>query len=235
MNLTRRLFRPASDGSFFVNQAQLDQVLAGLNQVQERGFALGVTLGQPTAADVLLQRGVVVSSPVVAGEEGLLPALLADLDRLLDAFIAEREREGRALGAVLTDQLATIAVLTEQATAVAKERRPDARAALIAALRRVADSVPGVGEDRIAQELALLAVKGDVTEEIDRLRAHIAGAKEIHADTKPVGRRLDFLMQEFNREANTLLSKSSSAALSRVGLDLKTAIDQMREQAQSVE
>ena len=90
-------------------------------------------------------------------------------------------------------------------------------------------------EARLAQELALIAVKADVTEEIDRLRAHVGQARDLLADPKPAGRRLDFLAQEFNREANTLLSKAGSAPLSRLGLDLKAAIDQIREQVQNVE
>jgi uncharacterized protein (TIGR00255 family) len=92
-----------------------------------------------------------------------------------------------------------------------------------------------VDETRVAQELALLAVKADVTEEIDRLRAHIAAARVLLAETAPVGRKFDFLMQEFMREANTLCSKAQALALTRVGLDLKTVIDQMREQVQNVE
>ena len=87
----------------------------------------------------------------------------------------------------------------------------------------------------MAQELALIAVKSDITEEIDRLRAHVEAARELVAAKGPVGRKLDFLMQEFNREANTLCSKSQSAPLTRIGLDLKTVIDQMREQVQNVE
>jgi uncharacterized protein (TIGR00255 family) len=87
----------------------------------------------------------------------------------------------------------------------------------------------------LAQELALIAVKTDVTEEIDRLSAHVGQARALLAGGDPVGRRLDFLMQEFNREANTLCSKSQSTELTRIGLDLKTVIDQMREQVQNVE
>ena len=103
------------------------------------------------------------------------------------------------------------------------------------ALARVLANTTGVDETRLAQELALIAVKADVTEEIDRLTAHIAAARRLLADTGPVGRRFDFLTQEFNREANTLCSKAQSIALTRIGLDLKTVIDQMREQVQNVE
>lgn len=234
VNLTLRLSRPAGEGGFAVDEAQLDLVLAALNHVQERAFALGVTLGQPTAADVLSQRGVVVAAPAGDGEEGLLQALLQDLDRLLDDFVAAREAEGRALATILSDQVDAIARLTDEAADAAEARRPGVGEAFRSALRRVTEAVE-VDEGRVAQELALLAVKADVTEEIDRLRAHVAAARDLLSDPKPAGRRLDFLLQEFNREANTLLSKAGNAQLSRIGLDLKAAIDQMREQVQNVE
>jgi uncharacterized protein (TIGR00255 family) len=149
-----------------------------------------------------------LQGPRDEAREGLLPALLIDLDALLDDFVAAREGEGRALGAVLAAQVDAIARLTEEAAQAAEARRPEAESAFRTSLRRVADEVPVADEGRLAQELALLAVKADVTEEIDRLRAHVAAARDLLGDLKPAGRRLDFLAQEFNREANTLLSKA---------------------------
>jgi len=102
-------------------------------------------------------------------------------------------------------------------------------------LSRILAATDAVDATRLAQELALLAVKTDVTEELDRLTAHVAAARTHLADSAPVGRKLDFLMQEFMREANTLCSKAQSLRLTRIGLDLKTVIDQMREQVQNVE
>ncbi|TNC71952.1 YicC family protein [Rubellimicrobium roseum] len=234
VSLALRLSRSAGEGGFGIDEAQLDRVLHALEQVQQRAFALGVTLGQPTAADVLLQKGVVIAAPASA-DEGLLAALLQDLDGLLDDFVAAREGEGAALEGLLSNQIASIESLVDESQRLADARKDDSAEALRAALRRVAESVPDVDEGRLAQELALIAVKADVTEELDRLRAHVAQGRALIADPKPAGRRLDFLLQEFNREANTLLSKSGSAALTRIGLDLKAAIDQMREQVQNVE
>jgi uncharacterized protein (TIGR00255 family) len=108
------------------------------------------------------------------------------------------------------------------------------RARLNAQLQELLDAAP-VSEDRLAQEVALLAVKADVREELDRLTAHVQDARALIKDGKGVGRKLDFLAQEFNREANTLCSKSSDIALTRTGLALKAVIDQFREQAQNVE
>jgi uncharacterized protein (TIGR00255 family) len=102
-------------------------------------------------------------------------------------------------------------------------------------LARVLDNADKVDEARVAQELALLAVKADVTEEIDRLKAHVSAARDLLAKGGAVGRKLDFLMQEFNREANTLCSKAQNSDLTAIGLDLKSVIDQMREQVQNIE
>ncbi len=235
VNVTLRLDRPAREGGLAIDDAQLDRVLSALNHVQERAFALGVTLAQPNAADVLAQRGVTVAVAPEEADEGLLPALLADLDRLLDDVVAAREGEGAALARIVGGQLEAIGALVDEAEAAAAERREAAGADLREAVARVRAEVPALDEARLAQELALLAVKGDVTEEIDRLRAHVAAAQALIADPGPAGRKLDFLLQEFNREANTLMSKGGSLRLTRAGLDLKAVIDQMREQVQNVE
>ncbi|MDH3264978.1 MAG: DUF1732 domain-containing protein, partial [Paracoccaceae bacterium] len=132
-------------------------------------------------------------------------------------------------------QIARIEALTAEAAAEAEARAPAQAEAFRTALARVMENAEGADPERVAQELALLAVKADVTEEIDRLRAHIAAARALLNEGEPVGRRLDFLAQEFNREANTLASKSNYAPLTRVALELKAAIDQMREQVQNVE
>ena len=135
----------------------------------------------------------------------------------------------------VTGQLDQIASLTADAKAQAGARREEARASLAEALARVMDSIDSVDETRLTQELALIAVKNDVTEELDRLGAHVDAARLLLAEPGAVGRKFDFLMQEFMREANTLCSKAQSLALTRIGLDLKTVIDQMREQVQNVE
>ncbi|HDR29098.1 endoribonuclease YicC domain-containing protein, partial [Rhodovulum sp.] len=162
-------------------------------------------------------------------------ALLADLDRLIDDFTAMRAAEGAALEALLRDQLAQIADLVKDAARAAEARREHMAESLRANLARVLDNSEGADPDRVAQELAMIAVKSDVREELDRLSAHVEAARALLDADGPIGRKLDFLMQEFNREANTLCSKSQSTPLTRIGLDLKHVIDQMREQVQNVE
>jgi uncharacterized protein (TIGR00255 family) len=160
---------------------------------------------------------------------------MADLPPLLEAFSTARAAEGAALAAVLGAQIDLIAALTADAAIEAALRREAMGQTLRDSLDRVLANTAGLDETRLAQELALIAVKADVTEELDRLTAHIAAARALLADPGPVGRRFDFLTQEFNREANTLCSKAQSIALTRIGLDLKTVMDQMREQVQNVE
>ncbi|KQI72531.1 hypothetical protein AN191_05780 [Loktanella sp. 5RATIMAR09] len=230
-----RLQRDDATGALAVDEASLDAVLKALDLVQERAFAMGVTLGQPTAADVLAQRGVLIPAKPEDDAAALAGALIADVAPLVADFVAMRAREGAALAAVVRDQLDKIAALTDAAAVAAQARAPQVKANLTAALRRVLDDVAEVEPARVAQELALLAVKSDVTEEIDRLKAHVAAARALLDEPKPAGRKLDFLAQEFNREANTLCAKAQAAPLTAIGLDLKAVIDQMREQIQNVE
>ena len=218
-----------------VNGPALAAVLAAMAQVEQAAMAAGVTLAQPTSADVLAVRGVLDTSAAEIDTAPLRTAILADLPALLADFAAMRAAEGAALQVVITAQLDTLADLTARAKAEATARREAASGALREALARVLENAEGIDETRLAQELALIAVKNDVTEELDRLAAHIAAARALLAETGPVGRKFDFLMQEFMREANTLCSKAQSLALTRIGLDLKTVIDQMREQVQNVE
>lgn len=230
-----RLQRDEAGSGVAVDEGYLDEVLKALDLVQERAFAMGVTLGQPTAADVLTQRGVMVAAKTEDDDGALAAALIADVAPLVADFVDMRAREGAALAKVICAQLDQIAALTDAAAVAAKARAPQVKDNLTAALRRVTDDVTVIEEARVAQELALLAVKSDVTEEIDRLKAHVGAARALMAEEKPAGRKLDFLAQEFNREANTLCAKAQASALTAIGLDLKAVIDQMREQIQNVE
>jgi len=213
---------------------ELTRVLDALDAVQTRAVGMGVTLGQPTAADVLAQRGVRTHA-LPETDTSLVPALLTDLDRLIADFDTMREGEGAALAAVLAAQVDEIEALVAQAEAQLPARAEQTRAALRRALDRITAEGAPLDEDRLAQELALVAVKADVTEELDRLRAHVQAARDLLGQGGAVGRKLDFLAQEFNREANTLCSKAQDKTVTRIGLDLKAVIDQMREQTQNVE
>lgn len=189
--------------------------------------------------DGLLQvRGVLVAEDAVEeapdARAALDAALLTGLNTALDGLAAARAQEGRALMAVFDGLIATI----EAGATAARQTAAAAPSALAEKLReRIAALAPAVHLDpvRLAQEVAVLAQKADVQEELERLAAHAAEARTLVAGAEQAGRRLEFLAQELNREANTLCSKSSDLALTRIGLDLKTAIDQFREQAANAE
>jgi uncharacterized protein (TIGR00255 family) len=218
-----------------LDSAALDAVLAAMAEVEARAMAQGLTLAPANAADVLALRGVLETAPPDPDTAALGQAILADFEPVLESFVAMRADEGAALGSVLAGHLDEIARLTEAAADLLATRQEDIARQHRAALARVSEAAPETDPARIAQELAMLAVKLDVTEEIDRLRAHVGAARVLLAEGGPIGRKLDFLAQEFNREANTLCSKAQHAGLTEIGLALKTAIDQMREQVQNVE
>ncbi|MBL9061945.1 YicC/YloC family endoribonuclease [Tabrizicola sp.] len=223
------------DAGFRLNEAALGAALAALARVEAAAMDAGVTLRQPTGADVLTLRGVIDAGGQETDTTPLRVAIMTDLPGLLGDFQAMRAAEGKALAAVLTGQLDLIADLTSAAQHETAARTATQADTLREGLARVLSATDAVDPARLAQELALLALKTDVTEELDRLAAHVEAARAHVADPAPAGRKLDFLMQEFMREANTLCSKAQSLALTRIGLDLKTVIDQMREQVQNVE
>jgi len=193
----------------------------------------------PARVDGLLAlKGVIVQDEAVAldaaGRAARDAAILESLAYAFDALVKARTTEGAKLCHVMQGQVRDIANLTEEAGKLAAAQPAALRERLMTQLKDLMGSV-SVSEDRLAQEVALLAAKADVREELDRLMAHTQEARSLLNSGDGVGRKLDFLAQEFNREANTLCSKSSDVVLTRVGLALKAAIDQFREQAQNVE
>ncbi|MFO7771657.1 MAG: YicC/YloC family endoribonuclease [Roseovarius gahaiensis] len=235
VNLSLRVQSEDRTGQLTLNTATLEDILSAMAQVEARAMETGVTLAPATAADLLALRGVLDTTSAVQDTTGLRDALLQDLEPVLSSFLKMRQGEGAALAAVLSDQLEQIAALTDQAAQAANARQARMADTLRRQLARVTDHNDAVAPERVAQELAVIAVKSDVTEELDRLRAHIIAARALLEQGGPVGRKLDFLTQEFNREANTLCSKAQDSGLSAVGLELKAVIDQMREQVQNVE
>lgn len=235
VTLNLRLQSEDQGAGLALNSAQLSVVLMAMAEVETQAMDRGLSLAPANAVDLLGLRGVMEPGRAGTDSTALSAALLKDFESVLASFQSMRENEGAALSTLLTGHLDEIATLTTQAAEAAEARKPEAAEALRSALGRVMDNTDGVDPARIAQELAMLAVKADVTEEIGRLHAHVDAARDLLAKGSPIGRKLDFLSQEFNREANTLCSKSQNTALTSIGLELKTQIDQMREQVQNVE
>jgi uncharacterized protein (TIGR00255 family) len=153
----------------------------------------------------------------------------------LDALVTSRQAEGSRLAAIMTGLLDEITVLRNQSAIEAADQPAAQRARVMENLQALLREATTLPEERIAQEVALLAARSDVREELDRLGSHIQAAHALMAEAANIGRRFDFLVQEFNREANTLCSKSASVALTATGLKLKATIEQLREQVQNVE
>lgn len=219
--------------SIRINQPALAAMVEAGKQAAER-----YALPAPTLDALLAVKGVV---EVV--EAGLTPedveAITRDatggFEEALAALGTMRLAEGQALLAVLRERLEAMSALVQTAEAL-PERQSDAiRARLEEQVRSLVGAVKPLDPDRLHQEVALLATKADVREELDRLTAHVAAAHALLETGGPVGRKLDFLSQEFHREANTLCSKSNAVALTRIGLDLKLLVDQFREQIQNIE
>jgi uncharacterized protein (TIGR00255 family) len=216
-----------------LNEAALTQALA----VAER--ARGLSDLKAARLDTLLaMRGVVETAEPQESEEeqaALAHALLAGLAAALNQLVRARAAEGERLQRVIDKQLGTIEELVGRAT-TAVARQPEMLAArLKEQIARLSETGVSLEPERLHQEALLLAAKADIQEELDRLRAHVAAANELIASGEPAGRKLEFLAQEFNREANTICSKASDIEISRTGLELKSVIDQLREQVQNIE
>jgi uncharacterized protein (TIGR00255 family) len=220
---------------------------AGLT-VDAAALAAAVRIAKQVEAETGLQAarvdGLLALKGVIVAEEGETldevaraardAALLESLGLAFDKLVKARASEGAKLAALMTAQIDEVQSLTAEAGALAAVQPAAFKARLEAQLAELAGST-SVAPERLAQEVALLATKADVREELDRLAAHVQDARALIKEGRGVGRKLDFLAQEFNREANTLCSKSSDIALTRVGLKLKAVIDQFREQSQNVE
>jgi uncharacterized protein (TIGR00255 family) len=216
-----------------LNEAVLKQVLAAVDRLRA-----AAPLAPPSAEALLNVRGVleVVEAEETEAEAAeRADAMLASLDAALDGMVEARASEGGRLGAIVAQQVADIERLVEEVERSPARAPAAVRQRLKEQVGRLMDTGAGLDETRLYQEAALLAARSDVEEELKRLAAHVAAARALLEAKEPAGRRLDFLAQEFNREANTLCAKASDAETTRAGLELKAVIDQMREQVQNIE
>ena len=233
VNATLMLTRTDGQAPIRVNREALDQILALVDDLRRR-----IDAAPPRIDGLLALRGVIEQVEQQESEEDrarlddlIVASFVAGLGRLAEA----RAEEGARLSGVIVGHLDEIARLAVRAQEKAVTLPAAIEKRLTDQVRALVDQQPALPAERIAQEVALLVVKADVREEIDRLVAHVDSARGMMREGGAVGRRLDFLCQEFNREANTLCSKSPDIELTRIGLDLKTAVDQMREQVQNLE
>ena len=233
INATLTFSRRARSGEIRLNQAALDRVLAIATRVSRE---IGAEL--PRVEALLGLKGVLdVADDAESDDQrgGELAAALSGLETAIASLAAARREEGARLKSVLTQQVSEIARLTESVE-VSPARSVDAiRLRLADQVARLLETGQGLDPGRLHQEAVLLATRADVEEELKRLHAHVAAAQGLLSEGGAIGRKLDFLAQEFNREANTLTSKAADHDIARSGLALKVVIDQMREQVQNIE
>jgi uncharacterized protein (TIGR00255 family) len=216
-----------------INRDALKEILDAIEELDEE-----IDADPPTIDGILGLRGVIEAVEAEETEEeheALETDLLTDVKETFERLHGARAEEGVRLAGVLADQIGGIERLVREAQAAATSQPEKLRNRLQEQLQLLLEARPPLSEDRLTQEVAILATKADVREEIDRLLAHVAQARTLLTGSDAAGRRLDFLSQEFMREANTLCSKAEDIALTRIGLELKAIIDQFREQVQNVE
>lgn len=233
-NVTATLtVRRESEPRLAVDPAALEQALAFALDLHARLPGSPV----PRAEALLGLPGVLrpAQADETAERSGAAEAAVVGYAQALAGLARARQAEGARLRATLAALLDEIAGLHRQAAAEAADQPAAQRARVMDNLQALLREAPSLPEERIAQEVALLAARSDVREELDRLASHIDAAHALLAEAVNIGRRFDFLVQEFNREANTLCSKSASVALTATGLKLKAAIEQLREQVQNIE
>jgi len=232
-NVSLNLTRTPGLTSFRLNEALLDRVVEIAEDLRKR------TGAPPSSAEGLLRvRGVLEAEENSEDDDKRAErevAMAASFDRALVQIGVSRSEEGARLETVLLSMIDDIAALASEARSQAAAQPDAIRARVTGQLTELLAGAPALPEDRLAQEIAVMVGKADVREEIDRLDAHVGQARDLVASKEAVGRRLDFLSQELNREANTLCSKAQDLALTRTGLALKAGIEQFREQIQNIE
>jgi uncharacterized protein (TIGR00255 family) len=216
-----------------VNEPVLNAVLATV-----KGLAGRVQAAEPRLDGILSLKGVIEVLDEDESEDdrrAAEAAVIAGFHATVTELAAMRSREGEALGQILNQRVAEIAALAARADAAPGRRAEAVKARIAEQVAVLLDASNRLDPDRLHQEAILIASKADIREELDRLASHVAQAQRLIADGGAIGRRLDFLAQEFNREANTLCSKSNDVELTNIGLELKTVVEQFREQVQNLE
>lgn len=231
VNLSLAVNRAQATSQLRINRDLLAQVLELAREIEGEGAA------KPGLDALLSVRGIIepVEQDETEARDKVEHTIKADLSRLIAALTKARLEEGGRLVTVLNGHLDEIERLITAAGTLASTQPEALREKLRAQVAALLDAAPALPQERLAQEAAILIAKADIREELDRLIAHIQQARDLLNEGGAIGRRFDFLCQEFNREANTLCSKSADVELTRIGLSLKAAIEQLREQVQNIE
>jgi len=227
------LVRPSPKRTFSVNHNNLEQIVALSKEISNGSDILPPNLDGLLSINGVLeeQEEEETKSAQQAFDEMISTSFIAVLEEL----VLNRKEEGNRLFVFISEHLDQIEGFLKKALALSSIQHVAFEKKLRRQIEDLVAIVPRLSEERLAQEVALLVVKGDIREEIERLSAHIEAAKDLLGSRVPIGRQFDFICQEFNREANTLCSKSGDIQLTKIGLEIKTSIDRLREQVQNIE
>lgn len=238
VTLTIKLQNDESEqtNSLSLDEGILSQTLNNIAKIEQLGLDQGVSFAPSKAADLLAIKGIMTNKALSQEQlDTLCSEILTSLDPLYNSFLSSRSSEGAQLLKFLETQLDALRAELDNAKALLGARDDHMRGLLKTQLAKILENTPQFDAQRMAQEVALIFVKSDVAEELDRLAIHIQAASDLLKAGGAVGRRMEFLMQEFNREANTLCAKAQFSELTSIGLEMKVIIDQMREQIQNLE
>ena len=238
VTLTLKLQNDESEqtNSLSLDEGILSQTLNNIAKIEQLGLDQGVSFTPSKAADLLEIKGIMTNKALSQEQlDTLCSEILTSLDPLYNSFLSSRSSEGAQLLKFLEIQLDALRAELGNAKALLGARDDHMRGLLKTQLAKILENTPQFDAQRMAQEVALIFVKSDVAEELDRLAIHIQAAFDLLKAGGAVGRRMEFLMQEFNREANTLCAKAQFSELTSIGLEMKVIIDQMREQIQNLE
>ena len=238
VTLTLKLQNDESEqtNSLSLDEGILSQTLNNIAKIEQLGLDQGVSFTPSKAADLLAIKGIMTNKALSHDQlDTLCSEILTSLDPLYNSFLSSRSSEGAQLLKFLETQLDALRAELGNAKALLGVRDDHMRGLLKTQLAKILENTPQFDAQRMAQEVALIFVKSDVAEELDRLAIHIQAASDLLKAGGAVGRRMEFLMQEFNREANTLCAKAQFSELTSIGLEMKVIIDQMREQIQNLE
>jgi len=238
VTLTIKLQNDESEqtNSLSLDEGILSQTLNNIAKIEQLGLDQGVSFTPSKAADLLAIKGIMTNKALSQEQlDTLCSEILTSLDPLYNSFLFSRSSEGAQLLKFLETQLDALRAELDNAKALLGARDDHMRGLLKTQLAKILENTPQFDAQRMAQEVALIFVKSDVAEELDRLAIHIQAASDLLKAGGAVGRRMEFLMQEFNREANTLCAKAQFSELTSIGLEMKVIIDQMREQIQNLE
>lgn len=219
-----------------LNQKTIDLILESIKIIESRATDIGIILTPSSSTEVLTIYNNTTALEISENKIlSLKENIMASLENLLKDFLSDRRKEGLALSNILVKQIQLLELLITNAKQLLPKRALKIKETIEANISTLTKTNFELDENKLIQELALLAIKIDVSEELDRLQTHIINFKSIIAKGGLIGRKLDFLMQECNREANTLCSKSQYSSLTNIGLEMKIVVDQIREQIQNLE